>query len=476
MSLTTIDLIILVLYLIFSIGLGFYFARFQKSAKEYFLGSREISWRAVCLSIVATETSTLTFIGVPALSFGGNMAFMQITIGYLVARILVSLLFLPAYYRGEIFTAYHFIEHRFGSAARKTASGIFMVTRLFADGVRIFATAIPLSIVTGLSYPASIAIICLVTILYTYLGGLRAVIWMDVIQISIYLIGALIAIFIMADKIPGGWQQVLAAGAGANKFQWLAFDLDLTTIYTIFSGIIGGTLLGMASHGTDQLIVQRLLACRNLKDSQKALVGSGVLVIVQFLFFLFIGIMLFVFYQAFPEKLAISRNDEIFPFFIASEMPPGVAGLIIAAIFAAAMSTLSSSLNSLASSSIIDWIKPITQAKWTDKQELFFSRLTTIGWAVLLVFVATLAGNWQNVLEAGLSIASLTYGGLLGAFLLGLTSRQFPQRAIIIAMLSGVAIMLWVQTLGVAWPWFVPIGTTATVLVGFLADLLFSKK
>ncbi|MFQ5628901.1 MAG: sodium:solute symporter [bacterium] len=473
MTLSAIDLAVLRLYLAFSIGLGFYFAKFQKSAKEYFLGSRDISWPAVCLSIVATETSTLTFIGVPALSFGGNMAFMQITIGYLLARILVSLLFLPAYYRREMFTAYNFIEHRFGDAARKTASGIFMVTRLFADGVRIFATAIPLSLVTGLDYATSIAIICGVTIVYTYLGGLRAVVWMDVIQISIYLAGAVIAIFIMLGKIPGGWEKVLAIGGQADKFKFLDFDLNLTTTYTIFSGIIGGTLLGMASHGTDQLIVQRLLACRNLRDSQKALISSGFLVIVQFLFFLFIGAMLFVFYQAFPEKLAISRNDEIFPLFIATEMPPGIGGLIIAAIFAAAMSTLSSSLNSLASSSMNDWIKPLWNAKWSDKQELLFSRMATIAWAFLLVLVATLAGNWQNVLEAGLSIASLTYGSLLGAFLLGLSTRSFQQRDIILAMLAGVGMMLWVRTVGVAWPWFVPIGTTTTVFVGFVSQLIW---
>lgn len=424
---------------------------------------------------MATETSTLTFIGVPALSFGGNMTFMQITIGYLVARILVSVLFLPAYARKEIFTAYNFIEHRFGDAARKTASGIFMVTRLLADGVRIFATAIPLSIVTGLSYPSSIAIICAVTIVYTYLGGLRAVIWMDVIQISIYLIGALIAITVMLDKIPGGWSEMLAVGSSHGKFDFVDFSVDLTTTYTVLSGLLGGAMLGMASHGTDQLIVQRLLACRNLRDSQKALVGSGVLVIVQFLFFLFIGVMLFVFYQHFPEKLSISRDDEVFPLFIVQELPAGVGGLIIAAIFAAAMSTLSSSLNSLASSSIIDWIKPILKAEWSEKQELLYSRLATVGWAVLLIFMAILAGNWENVLEAGLSIASLTYGGLLGAFLIALTKQNMPQRAIIIAMLCGVAMMLWVRTLGVAWPWFVPIGTLTTVAAAFVSRLVFKK-
>ncbi len=468
MGFSTIDYVILAIYLIGTGVLGVYFARFQKTTRDFFLGSRDLPWPAVSLSIVATETSTLTFIGIPALSFGSNMTFLQITFGYFLARIVISLLFLPAYYQGELFTAYEFLEKRFGRRTRDLSSGIFLITRLFADGVRLFATAIPLKILTGLSYPTSIAIICLVTLIYTYLGGLKAVIWMDSVQIIIYLGGAVVAYFVIIGRIPGGWEEIRTIAAAAQKFKTFDFQLSWTATYTIFSGVIGGTFLTMASHGTDQLMVQRLLACRNVRDSQKALIASGVLVILQFLFFLSLGVLLYAFYQTFPDKLSITRNDEVFPLFIAREMPPGVGGLLIAAIFAAAMSTLSSSLNSLASSTMMDWIKPYARPNWSARRELFFSRMTTIGWAVLLIAVAAVAGNWGNVLEAGLKIASFTYGGLLGAFLLGLLSRRVQQRHVIPAMLTGLAVMLYVSTTPLAWPWYVAVGTVSTMLTGVL--------
>ncbi|RMD99460.1 MAG: sodium:solute symporter, partial [Calditrichaeota bacterium] len=235
MGFSTLDYGILFAYLLGTGALGFYFARSQRSTRDYFLGNRDLPWPAISLSIVATETSTLTFIGIPALSFGSNMTFLQITFGYFLARIIISFFFLPAYYQGELFTAYAFIERRFGSKARDLTSGIFLVTRLLADGVRLFATAIPLAILTGLSYPVSITIICVVTILYTYLGGLRAVIWMDVIQILIYLSGALIAAFMIIGQVPGGWPHIAQLAEAAHKFKTFDFHLNLTTTYTIFS-------------------------------------------------------------------------------------------------------------------------------------------------------------------------------------------------------------------------------------------------
>lgn len=472
MGFSYLDYGILLVYLLLTGGLGFYFARFQQSSRDYFLGSRDLPWPAICLSIVATETSTLTFIGIPALAYGSDMTFLQITFGYFLARIIISILFLPAYYQGELYTAYAFLERRFGSRARDLASAIFMVTRLLADGVRLFATAIPLKILTGLSYPASISIICIVTILYTYLGGLRAVIWMDAIQFLIYIGGAVVAAFIILEQIPQGWDQVVALAEPQQKLRLFDWHFDLTTTYTIFSGILGGTFLTMASHGTDQLMVQRLLACRNLRDSQKALIGSGFVIIAQFLFFLLLGVMLFAFYQVFPDRLDISRHDEVFPLFIAREMPHGIGGLLIAAIFAAAMSTLSSSLNSLASSTVMDWIKPRRKTPWSERQELFISRLTTMAWGVLLVAVAALAGSWGNVLEAGLKIASFTYGGLLGAFLLGLMADNIAERDVVPAMLFGLLTMLWVSTTEVAWPWYVAIGTASTAIAGTALQLV----
>ena len=472
MGFTYLDYSVLCLYLIGVLILGLLFGKKQKDARDYFLGSRDIPWPAVCMSIVATETSTLTFIGIPALAFDTNLTFMQITFGYFIARIIISLLFIPAYYRGEQFTAYAFLERRFGGKTRNYASIIFLITRVLADGVRLFATAIPLSIVTGLSYPVSIAIISLVTLLYTYFGGIKAVVWMDVIQLIIYLGGAAMAIWVILYKMPGGWTQIAEIANSANKFKLFDFSFNFTTTYTIFSGFIGGCFLTMASHGTDQLMVQRLLTCRKEDDSKKALIGSGFLVVAQFLLFLLIGVMLYSFYQIHQGELQISRSDEIFPYFIVHELPAGLSGLVIAAIFAAAMSTLSSSLNSLASSTMMDLYKPYFKKMLTPSKELLTSRIMTVIWASILLGVAGLAGSWGNVLEAGLKIASFTYGGLLGAFLLGLLVQKARQIGALWGITVGLLTMLFVSTTPIAWPWYVMIGTVTTFFVGGGISLL----
>jgi len=469
-----LDYAFLAAYLIGSTALGLYFSRMQRDVRDYFLGGRNLPWYAVCFSIVATETSTLTFIGVPALAYGSNMTFLQLTFGYFLARVLISLFFLPAYYRGNLVTAYNFLSQRFGQGARNVAALIFMVTRVLADGVRLFATAIPLKIATGFSYPVSIAIIGVVTIFYTYLGGIRAVVWMDMLQFCLYVSGALIAVGVILTKLPQGLSEVLAVAGPLGKLQIFNGTFSLHIPYTIWAGFVGGTFLTMASHGTDQLMVQRLLTCRRPSDSQKALIGSGFLIIAQFLFFLFIGVMLYVFYQRFPMETAIERSDEIFPLFIVNQLPRGLSGVVVAAIFAAAMSTLSSSLNSLASSTILDIYKPFLSRsrELSPQKELLISRMVTLFWGGLLMGVAAMASNWGNVLEAGLKIASFTYGGILGTFLLGLSFRRTSQSEAITAMLVGLFAMLAVSQTPVAWPWYVFIGTTATFSTGAILTFL----
>ena len=472
MGFTQLDYAVLFAYLLVVAALGSWFGKRMKDTTDYFLGSRQLPWWAVSLSIVATETSTLTFIGVPALAFSSDMTFLQLTLGYFIARIVISLLFIPAYYRGELFTAYQFLDRRFGHKTRSFASVIFLITRVLADGVRLFATAIPLALVTGMSYPKAIAIICVVTVLYTYLGGIKAVVWMDVIQIVIYLSGAFVAVLAMLDKLPGGWGEVVRVGTSAAKFRLFDSSFSLHVPYTIWSGILGGTFLTMASHGTDQLMVQRLLTCRNPRDSQKALIGSGFLIIAQFAFFLLIGAMLYVFYQRFPMGRELTRADEIFPLFIVQYLPSGISGLVIAAIFAAAMSTLSGTLNSLASSTVVDLYKPIFKKNPSAERELLISRSVTLVWAAILIGVAAMAASWGNVLEVGLTIASFTYGGLLGAFLLGRLVPWASQRGALAGMIVGLAAMLWVSTTPVAWPWYVLIGTSVTFATGLLASRL----
>ncbi|MED5563140.1 MAG: sodium:solute symporter, partial [Gemmatimonadota bacterium] len=329
---------------------GAWLGRGQTGGQDYFLGNRELPWIAVMLSIVATETSTLTFLSIPGVSYLGTLGFLQLTFGYLAGRVVVSMFLLPAYYRGELSTAYALLEERFGQGARRFASAVFMVTRLLADSVRLFASAIPLALVTGWDYPVSIAVIGAVTLVYTYFGGIKAVVWVDAVQMGLYLLGAVVAIAALQVLTPDGWTGILSSAGEAGKLDVLDWSLDFSLAYTVWAGVLGGAVFTMASHGTDQLLVQRLLTCRDVEASKKALVGSGVVVMGQFLLFLVVGLGLWVYY----EGRAFDTTDEIFARFIVEELRPGISGLIVAGVFAAAMSSLSSSINSLASASAYD--------------------------------------------------------------------------------------------------------------------------
>jgi SSS family transporter len=302
------------------------------------------------LSVVAVSLKKLTFLSIPGVAYAGSLVFLQLTFGYVLGRTIVAVVLLPSYYAGSLSTAYELLERRFGLTARRFTSAIFMVTRLLADSVRLFATAIPLALITGWPYPASIAVIGLLTVVYTYFGGIKAVVWVDALQMALYLLGAAAAMVVIEGVLPGGWAGVLSTAAEAGKLQVLDLSTDPAVPYTIFAGVLGGAVLTMASHGTDQLIVQRLLTCRDLSSAQRALVGSGVVVMIQFVVFLLVGLGLWVFYGG----RSFGSTDEIFPTFIVEAMPPGLTGLLIAGVFAAAMSSLSSSVNSLASATAYD--------------------------------------------------------------------------------------------------------------------------
>lgn len=478
MGFTDLDYFILIFYLIGVSLFGLWIGRKQRDTKDYFLGGRNLPWLAVAFSVVATETSVLTFISIPGLAYLTNLNFLQITFGYLIGRIIVSFVFIPAYYRGELSTAYEFLGQRFGPRLRNFSSGVFLVTRLLADGVRLFATAIPLSVLTGWSYPSAIAVIGIVTIIYTFTGGIRAVVWMDVVQMTIYLGGALLSVGVILASLPGGWGDVVASALPDQKFQVLSLGFGqglggfFKINYTLITGLLGGAFLSMASHGTDQLIVQRLLTCRSQRESQRALIASGVLVIIQFALFLIIGLMLYAFYQG-----AVLRSDEIFPRFIVNHLPPGISGLVIAAVFAAAMSTLSSSLNSLASSTMLDLYKPRYGRDNSPSKDLWISRVITLFWGLVLIGGAMLFKSRENpVVELGLTIASFTYGGLLGAFFLGVLSKKVSETAAIVGMAAGIGVMIFVIGFTpIAWPWYVGIGCSITLLVGFLFNKVLSR-
>ena len=322
MGWTSLDFVVLALYIAGVTAWGVWLGRGQQGARGYFLGGRDLPWGAVLFSVVATETSTLTFLSIPGIAYVTDFTFLQITLGYLIGRVVVATVLLPAYFRGDLETAYALLERRFGLASRRFASGIFMLTRALADGVRLFATAIPLALITGWSYPASIVAIGLLTLVYTYYGGIRSVVWVDALQMLVYTGGALTALWVLLAGMPGGIGGLLSEADAAGKLQFLRFGWDPAEPYTLWAGLIGGAFLSMASHGTDQLIVQRLLTCRDLRRSQQALIGSGVVVIFQFTLFLLIGLALWSFYGG----AEFARTDEIFATFIIEQLPPGGYG------------------------------------------------------------------------------------------------------------------------------------------------------
>ena len=484
---TGLDLAVLLAYLVGVTAWGAWLGRGQSGGKDYFLGNRDLPWMAVMLSVVATETSTLTFLSIPGVSYLGTMGFLQLTFGYVAGRVVVSILLIPSYYRGDLNTAYALLEDRFGLGVRRFTSAVFMVTRLLADSVRLFATAIPLALVTGWEYPVSIAAIGVATVIYTYFGGIRAVVWVDTLQMGLYTLGALVAIAALQVLVPGGWFEVLSGAQNAGKLAVFDFSLDPAVAYTFWAGLLGGGFLTMASHGTDQLIVQRLLTCRSPRDSQKALVGSGFAVVAQFALFLLVGIGLWTFYGG----RGFDRSDEIFARFIVEELPAGITGLLIAGVFAAAMSSLSSSVNSLASATAYDFWAPLAGARQDEGRILRMGKAFTLMWAGLLIGGAILfipLSEGTSAVEVALAVASLVYGGLLGAFALGVLSERADSRSVVTGMIVGIgtvaiiwvigradpaaveawpAPMVWLHGyLPIAWPWFVPIGTAITVAVG----------
>ena len=465
MRIGTIDVVIIAVYLAGVTLFGATYGRSQRTIRDYFLGGRTAPWWALACSIVATETSTLTIIGTPAIAYATNLEFLQLVMGYVVARVILCIILIPQYFRGEFYTAYQLLERRFGTRTKSTAASIFVVTRALAEGVRFAAIGKVVSILLGTGDRVSVAVITLLTLFYTFQGGMRAVIWTDVMQFCLYIAGSVVAFFLLLHRIPAGWAGVVHAAAGGDKLRVFDFHFSLTQSYTFWSGLIGGTFLTMASHGTDQTMVQRLLAARSERDSKKALLASGVIVFVQFLLFLLIGVMLYAYRLRIPFAIPGGDADRIFPEFIVTQMPVGLVGIVLAAIFAMAMSNASGSLNSLASSSMIDFSRARGVEVNDAAGQLRRSRRWTIFWGVLLGLFGMI--RWGPVLVAGLTIASITYGSLLGTFLLVIWNRRATARGAIAGMVAGLlgmtAIHFWTP---LAWTWYVLAGTIITFAVG----------
>jgi SSS family transporter len=466
-SLTWADYLVIAGYLIAITAFGSWFARFQQNTRDYFLSDRSVPWWAVCFTVVATETSTLTFIGIPAASYAGNMTFLQLAMGYVIGRIIVSLLFIPAYFRGDLFTSYELLQRRFGSGVKTLSAVIFLFTRSLADGIRLYATALVIAVVTQVPVTWVVVVLGAAMIVYTVRGGVAAVIWTDVVQMFVYIAGAAAIAAALLSRIEGGWSAVLAAGAASGRFQVIDASWDLTRAYTLWAGIIGGVALTLATHGTDQFLVQRLLAARSAREAGRGLVLSGFIVFAQFVVFLFIGVMLYTYYEQTPLPQPLARNDEILPLFVVTSLANGLAGFIVAAIVAAA---LSPSVNAMAATTVNDFYLRYVRPDADQDQQMRVSRRATIGWGIVQLGVAV-GAQWmdRSVLDAGLAVLSFASGAVLGAFLLGTLMPAARERDALVGMAAGLATMtvVWAWT-PVAFTWYVFIGASTTCLIAWL--------
>lgn len=486
-----IDLLVLLAYLGGTTALGMWIGRSQKSANDYFVADRNIPWWAVLFSIVASETSALTFISIPGLAYTGNFGFLQVVMGYIIGRFVVSYTLLPRYFDGNLVTAYALLETRFGLPTRRFTSIVFMVTRAMADAVRVFATAIPVALIIGpvlpeaYAMPVAILVLGLLTVVYTYRGGMKAVVWTELVQASVYIIGGLSAAWLIGQSVNGGWSAIFSQAGAANKLQLFNWKFQLSNPHTMYAGLIGGAFLAMASHGADQLIVQRLLSSRSLKEAQRALIGSGFMVFLQFTLFLTVGIGLWVLF----ENRAFPATDQIFPTYIIERMPHGLIGLIVAAIVAATMSTHSGTINALAASTTHDIYLPLTKRDPNDPRTLQVGKYFALMWGLALTGGALLfKENGTPVVVVALGIASFTQGGLLGGFFLGIFWKRAIQRDAILGMSVGIFCMAFIvfakqlvaafpstaNALGgvaqIAWPWYVLIGLSITMITGILSS------
>lgn len=473
MVLNGVDYAVIAVYLVAITAFGSWFARFQKTTRDYFLTGRSVPWWAICFTIVATETSTLSFIGVPAGAYAGNMAFIQIAIGYIVGRIIVSFLFIPLYFRGELFTSYELLQRRFGPAVKNVAAVIFMVTRTLADGIRLFATALVISVVTQVPVTWTVIVLGAAMIVYTVRGGVSAVIWTDVVQMFIYVGGALLVFFGLLDLIPGGWHEVTTTAA--SHFTVFDFSIDPARVYTFWAGLFGGIALTLATHGTDQFLVQRLLSARSAKEASAGLVLSGFIVFAQFVLFLVIGAMLYTFYQHTPLPRPLARMDEVLPLFVITSLPHGIAGFIVAAIVAAA---LSPSINSLAATTVNDFYVKYIRPGADEPTLMRVSRQATIFWGVAQISVA-LGAQFvtRSVLDSGLAVLSLAAGPVLGAFLVGVLSRRTGPRGMLAGMITGILALFWIWTTGaVAWTWYALAGALVTSVIALATSPLLDRR
>lgn len=476
MSVSPPDLVLLITYLVAVVALGVWTGRGTRSFSDYIVAGRDRPWWLILFSIVATETSTVTFLSIPGFAYTRDITWLQIPLGFLIGRFAVAYLFLPHYFRGSLYTAYEVLDQRFGGATKQTASAMFIVTRSLADGLRLFLSAIVLQEMTGISLAWAAVAIGATTIFYTFFGGIRAVLWTDLVQFALYIGGAFIALWLILSKLPGGWGQLVSMGGEADKLRIFDLSLDWSQPYGLWAGLIGGIFVTLGSHGVDQMLVQRYLCARNLRDARWALCGGGFVVLAQFALFLIIGVGLYCFYQLFPPEVAFDRGDRVFARFILDEMPTGLVGLLLGAIFAAAMSTLSSSLNSCATAAVNDLYLPFVKEELSTEKKLRITRILTIVFGLVQISVG-IGGQWlaDSVVNSVLGVAAFTTGIVLGVFFLGIFTARVNQRAALVGLVVGLGFMSWIFFgTSLAWPWYALVGSAVTFGTGLMASYLIN--
>ena len=479
------DWAVILAYLAGVVAFGLWFGRDQRTTRDYFLGSKNTPWWSIGMSIVAAETSALTIIGVPAMAYGngGNLGFIQMIIGYVIARILLAIILVPHYFRREIYSPYQLFGDAFGNTVRQTSAIFFLIMETLAAGVRVYVACIPLQLMLNFSVLQSIMIFVGLSLLYTTFGGVKAVIWTDAAQFILFLLGGLFTLFYVPTLIPGGWSAAWSEASAAGKLNWFEPIFSMKPPFNIWMGVIGGTVQVMSSHGAEQLIVQRVLACNNVAEGRKALTLSAVIILPLFLMFLMAGAWIWVYYQHFPLAIplpetrpGIKANDFIYPIFITTAVPHVLKGFLIVAILSAAMSSVSSALTSLASVSTMDLLKTWrrkSQAVLSDEYFLRFSRWSTVGWAVALTGIAYLSRGVPFVLNAAFQLRGLTSGALLGGLIAAVWMRHLKPAAVIAGMVTSFALMALIAwKTEIFWPWFTLIGTTTTLITASVVHRL----
>ena len=485
MGISNIDLGILIVYLIATVAFGLWMGRGQRNATDYLLGGRNLPWWLLLLSIVATETSTATFLSVPGIAYGrglggsGDLRFLQLPIGYLVGRTIAAMWLLPLYFRGQLFTAYDVLRHRSGPAVRTLASALFLITRTLADGLRLYLTALVLVVMFDCSLTVAVIAVGAATVIYTVFGGIRAVVWTDATQFIVYMLGAAFAFVVLGNQLDGGLSGMLADANAAGRLRVFDFGIDFSSAYTFWAGLVGGAVLSLGSHGVDQLIVQRYLSARSLADARRALLWSGPVVLVQFAFFLLLGLGLAAFY---PAEREFSKSDRVFADFIVNHLPTGLVGIVLGAVFSAAMSTLSSSLSASASALVNDFVLPMTGKRQNERLTLRYARLATVLFAGLQVAVGISGlGGGDAVVGLVLGIATITTGVILGLFLLACRRRRSSTASLIGLCAGSFAVIVVVLVLPhfeirLAWPWYGLVSCSATTIAGWIASHLVTPR